>query len=156
MAKKKALPKDMSALFHAMPGTLAHIATKTNSLAILTNIVSEICPDLPEDVWHIANFKQNTLVIEVNSSVWSQRLQFERNNICRALALQTDNQFCFLEIKIAPYRNKKIPDKLAADKALHALAKGIPQSAADHLNEIAQHAPQSLKQKLERLAKLAR
>jgi len=99
MARKSKIPTDMSALFNSTSGTLAQIATKTNSLTILSDIVRQICPDLPEDVWKIANFKGKSLVIEVNSAVWSQRLQFERMNICRELTLVTENQFTRIKLK---------------------------------------------------------
>ena len=110
MARKSKIPTDMSALFNSTSGTLAQIAAKTNSLTILSDIVRQICPDLPEDVWKIANFKGKSIVIEVNSAVWSQRLQFERMNICRELTQVTENEFNQIEIKITPYRTK-IPAK---------------------------------------------
>lgn len=64
MARKTRKPSDMSELFQSSKGTLAQIAAKTNSLTILSDIVRQTCPDLPADVWHIANFKQKSLVIE--------------------------------------------------------------------------------------------
>ncbi len=154
MAKKSKQPKDMSALFNSSKGTLAQIASKTNSLTILANIVRQICPDLPADVWHIANFRQNTLVIEVNSSVWSQRLQFERFNICDALVRETDNQFNQIEIKVAPYR-KKVPTATAETTPMNHKPQHISQQTAAHLREVAQGAPDSFKVILERIAKLA-
>jgi hypothetical protein len=151
MARKTRKPSDMSELFQSSKGTLAQIAAKTNSLTILADIVRQTCPDLPADVWHIANFKQKSLVIEVTSAVWSQRLQFERMNICRELAIATDNTFDQIEIKVSPYRNKvvyKQEEKKA--EPLH-----ISQKTADQLLAVAKNAPESLKRKLEKLAKHA-
>ena len=71
----------MAALLKTSTGTLSHIQTKTNSLTLLATIVRQICPDLPADAFNIANCRQDTLIIEVKSPVWGQRLQFERNNI---------------------------------------------------------------------------
>ena len=101
MARKTKRPADMSALFQSTTGTLAQIATKTNSLNLLADIVRQICPDLPADAWHIANFKDKSLVIEVISSVWGQRLQFERNNICSKLSSVTEGAFTQIEIKVS-------------------------------------------------------
>lgn len=98
MARKSKIPTDMSALFNSTSGTLAQIAAKTNSLTVLSDIVRQICPDLPADVWKIANFRANAIVIEVNSAVWSQRLQFEKMNICRELIRVTDNVYNRVEI----------------------------------------------------------
>lgn len=148
MARKTRKPADMSDLFQTSKGTLAQIAAKTNSLTILSDIVRQTCPDLPADVWHIANFKQKSLVIEVTSAVWSQRLQFERMNICRELAIATDNNFDQIEIKVSPYRNKvsyQQDEKVA--QPLH-----ISENTASQLLAVAKNAPDSLKKKLEKLA----
>ena len=151
MARKTRKPADMSDLFQSSKGTLAHIAAKTNSLTILADIVRQTCPDLPADVWHIANFKQKSLVIEVTSAAWSQRLQFERMNICRELAVATDNAFDQIEIKVSPYRNKVT---YQTEVKVHEPLK-ISQNTADQLLAIAKNAPESLKKKLEKLAKHA-
>lgn len=148
MARKSKIPTDMSALFNSTSGTLAQITAKTNSLAILSDIVRQICPDLPEDVWKIANFKGKSLVVEVTSAVWSQRLQFERMNISRELAQVTDNQFNQIEIKVTPYRTK-IPEKTMLPEATN---NTISTTTASHLLEVAKNAPESLRKKLEKLA----
>ena len=151
MARKTRKPADMSVLFQSSKGTLAQIAAKTNSLTILADIVRQTCPDLPADVWHIANFKQKSIVIEVTSAVWSQRLQFERMNICHELARVTDNEFDQIEIKVSPYRNK------VTYKATAQLAEPlqITEQTAQQLLAIAKNAPDSLRKKLEKLAKHA-
>jgi hypothetical protein len=148
MARKSKIPTDMSALFNSTSGTLAQIASKSNSLAILADIVRQTCPDLPEDVWKIANFRQKSLVIEVNSAVWSQRLQFERMNICRSLSSATDGEFDHIDIKISPFR-QKIPTKTVLPDAI---ATVISQDTARQLLEVARTAPDSLRKKLEKLA----
>ncbi len=151
MARKTRKPSDMSELFQSSKGTLAQIAAKTNSLTILSDIVRQTCPDLPADVWHIANFKQKSLVIEVTSAVWSQRLQFERMNICRELAIATDNAFDQIEIKVSPYRNKVT---YQTEVKVHEPLK-ISKNTADQLLAVAKNAPESLKKKLEKLARHA-
>ncbi len=148
MARKSKIPTDMSALFNSTSGTLAQITAKTNSLTILSDIVRQICPDLPEDVWKIANFKSKSLVIEVNSAVWSQRLQFERMNICRELTQVTENQFNQIEIKVTPYRTK-VPEKTVIPEATNS---SISQATAKQLLAVAKNAPDSLRKKLEKLA----
>ena len=148
MARKSKIPTDMSALFNSTSGTLAQIAAKTNSLTVLSDIVRQICPDLPADVWKIANFRANAIVIEVNSAVWSQRLQFEKVNICRELVKVTDNTYNQVEIKITPFR-PKIPEKTIIPNAINST---ISAATAAHLLKIAETAPDSLRKKLEKLA----
>ena len=152
MARKSRIPTDMSALFNSTSGTLAQIAAKTNSLTVLSDIVRQICPDLPADVWKIANFRANAIVIEVNSAVWSQRLQFEKVNICRELIKVTDNTYNQVEIKITPFR-PKIPEKTIIPNAINST---ISAATAAHLLKIAETAPDSLRKKLEKLAAQAK
>ncbi len=164
MARKSKVPVNMSAILQSTTGTLAQIQTKTNSLSILANIVRQICPDLPESAWHIANFREQTLVIEVKSPVWGQRLQFERNNICQALIKSTDNSFNQIKIKVNPHGFTQVCHTVneanrnsehTQDKPVVLSAKSIHSAPAKHLLEIAQNAPKGLKEKLEKLAKVA-
>ncbi|MGK2231037.1 DUF721 domain-containing protein [Colwellia polaris] len=148
MARKSKIPTDMSALFNSTSGTLAQIAAKTNSLTILSDIVRQICPDLPADVWKIANFRANAIVIEVNSAVWSQRLQFERVNICHELVRVTNNEFNQLEIKITPFSTKVYEKKVRPNSGNTT----ISASTAEQLLKVAKNAPDSLRKKLEKLA----
>lgn len=111
MARRPKAPKDMSTLFNSTTGTLAQIQSKTNSLNLLSDIVRQICPDLPEDAFNIANFVQTTLIIEVKSPVWGQRLQFERNIICKELVKQTQGQFSQIDIKVNPQGHRQIPNQ---------------------------------------------
>ena len=152
MARKTKIPADMSVLFQSTTGTLAHIAAKTNSLAMLADIVRQICPDLPEDAWNIANFKDKSLVIEVISSVWGQRLQFERNKIAAELVKVTEGAFTKIEIKVSPYRNKVAPSKPQAPSK----TQFISTKTAEQLLEVAESAPEGLKKTLKRLAALAK
>ena len=151
MKRRTENPSDMSILLHSTQGTLAQIAKKTNSLSKLSTIVSQICPDLPQDVWWIANFKQNIVVIEVASSVWSQRLQFERNTIAQKLESVTNGEFRGIEIKISPYRSKReVIQRKESPKT-----QFISEQTASSLNQVAEKAPEKLKKSIKRLAALA-
>lgn len=155
----------MSALLQTTTGTLAQIQTKTNSLTVLADIVRQICPDLPADAFHIANCRQDTLIIEVKSPVWGQRLQFERNNICTALVTNTDGNFQKIEIKVNPqgFRQQRheITEKVRAEliqSAKIVAPKGntvVNEKTAKQFLDIAKNAPKGLKEKLEKLARVA-
>lgn len=155
----------MASLLQTTTGTLSHIQTKTNSLTILADIVRQICPDLPEDAWHIANCRQDTLIIEVKSPVWGQRLQFERNNICNALSNTTDGNFHKIEIKVNPQGFRQQRHEVT-EKNREALNKQTivntaenktvaNEKTAEQFLEIAKNAPKGLKEKLEKLARVA-
>lgn len=155
----------MSALLQTTTGTLAHIQTKTNSLTILADIVRQICPDLPEDAWHIANCREDTLIIEVKSPVWGQRLQFERNTICNALMSSTDGNFQRIEIKVNPqgFRQQRhdLTEKTRAELIKSTEVRPqqdnavVNEKTAKQFLDIAKNAPKGLKEKLEKLARVA-
>lgn len=170
MARRPKAPKDMSAIFNSTTGTLAQIQSKTNSLNLLSDIVRQICPDLPEDAFNIANFVHTCLIIEVKSPVWGQRLQFERNTLCKALNIQTQGQFSQIEIKVNPQGHRKLPNQqtyqqsfqqdiaqnINSGKNLNPQYTGSVQrmslNTASHMLDIAKNAPPGLKEKLEKLA----
>lgn len=156
MARRPKAPKDMSTLFNSTTGTLAQIQAKTNSLSLLSSIVRQICPDLPEDAFNIANFVQSTLVIEVKSPVWGQRLQFERNNICLQLIKETQGKFTKIEIKVNPQGHRQVPTQTTYQYIESAndnsSVKNISTSTVSQLLDIADKAPKGLKEKLQRLA----
>jgi hypothetical protein len=156
MARRPKVPKDMSTLFNSTTGTLAQIQSKTNSLSLLSDIVRQICPDLPEDAFNIANFVQSTLVIEVKSPVWGQRLQFERNNICRQLNEETQGKFTKIEIKVNPQGHRQVPSQKTyeyVDSAnKNSSVQNISTDTASRLLDIAKKAPKGLKETLQRLA----
>ena len=162
MARKSRTPIDMSTVLTSSSGTLAQIKAKTNSLAIMADIVRQICPDLPEDAFNIANLQQNTLVIEVKSPIWGQRLQFERNNICVALREQTDNQFHKIVIKVNPHAHRQAAQReksslnIEKNKAqANASINNLSSETAKQLLDVASSAPKGLKEKLEKLARAA-
>lgn len=165
MARKSKVPINMAALLKTKTGTLAQIQTKTNSLTTLADIVREICPDLPADAWHIANCRQDTLIIEVKSPVWGQRLQFERNTICNALINNTEGNFNKIEIKVNPqgFRQKRheVTAKNKAEllnstqKTEHKVQTSVNKKTEKQFLDIAKNAPKGLKEKLEKLALVA-
>ncbi|WP_286233470.1 DUF721 domain-containing protein [Thalassotalea sediminis] len=150
MARKNKLPSDASSLLKSSAGTLSQIAAKTKFLSQLENIIRQSCPDLPDEVWHISNVNKNTCVLGVSSAVWSQRLQFERMNICRQLSEITQGEFNQIEIKVRPFANKMSNNSSPSTERKH-----LSQNTAKQLEALAASAPDSLKQKLLRLAKLA-
>ncbi len=156
MARRPKAPKNMSTLFNSTTGTLAQIKEKTNSLNLLSSIVRQICPDLPEDAFNIANFVQSTLIIEVKSPVWGQRLQFERNNICKQLNDETQGRFTKIDIKVNPQGHRQTPNQTTyqAIKTTNTniSVQNISTTTASHLLDIAEKAPKGLKEKLQKLA----
>jgi hypothetical protein len=145
-------PEDLVNLLQSADSSLAKITQKTNVLFILANIVQETCPDLPTDAWKIANFRDNTLIIEAKSPVWGQRLQFERNKITQKLINASDGLFQKIEIKVTPPGQSKT---IIATNEQNLPTRKLSKNAANHIQTLANSAPESLKNKLLKLAKHA-
>ncbi|MGF1692828.1 DUF721 domain-containing protein [Photobacterium kagoshimensis] len=102
----------------------------------------------------VSNYRQQTLIIEVSSANWSMRLNFERNTLMNKLREQLLPQLKQIDIKVNP--------SLAADferkqhKAPDIIRKPITEKAAGYLLYTAQHAPDKVKARLERIAALAK
>jgi hypothetical protein len=155
MARKSKSPSDMSLLINSNKSTLAYITEKTNYLKVLNDIVKHTCPDLPEGVWHITNFNNKSVVVEVNSSVWSQRFQFERMKINQQLVDATQGKYTQIEIKVSPYRNTLRVKQIENNTSSLPQSANISKKTGDELRNIAEHAPKGLKEKLEKLAQHA-
>lgn len=140
-------PEDLTNLLKQTSGTLANFSSKATSLKILADIIHQSCPDLPENSWQVANFRDDLVIIEAKSPVWGQRLQFERNNIAQKLLTQTKGIFSKIEIKINPYGSRR-----EVKQPIQKPLKHMSQSSADHINSVAENAPPGLKEKLLKLA----
>jgi hypothetical protein len=166
MARKSKVPINMSTLLQTTTGTLAQIQTKTNSLTILADIVRHICPDLPVGAFQIANCREATMIIEVKSPVWGQRLQFERNKICNALIENTQGHFNQIQIKVNPQGFRQQRHDVTEKKQQQLLQSSssvkpehtnlfVNEKTAKQFMAVAKNAPKGLKEKLEKLAKVA-
>jgi len=149
MTRRNKSPKQMSTLLSSASGTLAQINQKTKALKKIASIVRQICPDLPVESWHIANFSDRKVIIEVGSSVWGQRLQFERNQIAQELAKQTNGIFDTVELKVNPYFNRKKVVKEEKEQP----KKSMSSQSSEQLIAVAESAPPALREKLLKLAK---
>lgn len=101
----------------------------------------------------VSNYRQGTLIIETASAAWSMRLNYERQQLIFKLREKSLPKLQDIEIKVNPAlaamtisKQNKIPD---------IIQKPITDVAAQHLLATAANAPEKVKRRLERLAKLA-
>lgn len=142
-------PEGLNELLHETKGPLASIAQRSQLLLKLTSVVHHICPDLPKDSFRLANITSHGIVIEAKSPVWGQRLQFERNGILKELQQFDGFESTHIEIKVVPFG---FPSQVQAPKP----KKQISTQAAEQLMQVAESAPASLKEKIEKLARHAK
>lgn len=144
-------PEDLADLFNDTNNHVANLTRKSHALGILTELVQHICPDLPTGSFRLANVKSNTIVIEAKSPAWGQRLQFERNTILREINNSTQYNYQRIDIKVVPFETAApITQEPIKPK------KQMSQKVANQLVEMANSAPESLKQKILKLAKHAK
>lgn len=155
MYRNSKKPIDVSSLINTTSGTLAQINQKTNFLKQITSIVRQICPDLPVDTWRIGNIRENTVIIEVNSAVWSQRLQFEKNRIAQTLSEASEGALNAIQLKVAPSFNKVANPVTSSEKKPEKPNKQMSETAASQLRYAADKAPKSLQEKILKLAEHA-
>ncbi|MFD2164967.1 DUF721 domain-containing protein [Thalassotalea euphylliae] len=151
MFRNNKKPSELASLLTKSSGTLAQINQKTNFLKKIDLIVRQTCPDLPEDTWQIANIKNETVVIEVRSAVWSQRLQFEKNNIALQLAYASEGAINQVQLKVSPFSHAYGQPIKEEDKP----KKHMSRHTAEQLEQVAASAPKSLQEKIRKLAKHA-
>ncbi len=154
MSRIEKTPQDLANLIRQSSGNLAGFSAKAKTLQTLDTIIADICPDIPDEIWQVANCRQETVILEVKSAVWGQRLQFERNRICQQLAKASQGQLTKLEFKVNPYGHRREEPQKAV-KEVDKPGKYMSENTAEQLQAVAKNAPAGLKEKLEKLAKHA-
>ncbi|PSW04614.1 DUF721 domain-containing protein [Photobacterium lipolyticum] len=101
----------------------------------------------------VSNYRQGILIIETSSAAWSMRLNYERNTLISQLRSNLLPKLVNIEIKVNP--ELAAVQKAKEDKMPDIVQKPISAVAAQHLLATAANAPEKVKAKLERLAKLA-
>lgn len=103
-----------------------------------------------QDQCRVANYRQGILVIELASSSWTWRLNYQKNQLIKDLRNQGLPNLKNIEFTINPELNT------LNDSSEHTnQRKPISSQTADHLTEIKHLASSKLSERLERLANLA-
>ena len=140
-------PQDLKTIL-SLTGGLPSITEKSELLIGLNHQVKQIlAPSVAAQI-KVANFRNSTLIIEVTNSAWAARVNFQKKSLLTKLQNETLSMLTAIEIKVNPSINTLKSDV----KVQH---RQLTQTAADHINTLAEHADGSLKEKLKRLAKLA-
>ncbi|WP_394172659.1 DUF721 domain-containing protein [Thalassotalea litorea] len=155
MSRIEKTPQDLAKLISESSGSLAGFSAKAKTLQSLTSIIANICPDIPEEIWQVANCRQETVILEVKSAVWGQRLQFERNRICQQISQASDGQLTKLELKINPYGHQRDAEPDVHAPPVQKTSKHMSKNTAEQLNMVAKNAPAGLQEKIRKLARHA-
>lgn len=101
----------------------------------------------------VSNYRQGVLIIETASAAWSMRLNYERNSLIKKLREKLLPKLASIEVKVNP--ELAAIETTKKDKTPDIVQKPISPLAAQYLLTTAEHAPDKVKARLERLAALA-
>ncbi|ABV35029.1 conserved hypothetical protein [Shewanella sediminis HAW-EB3] len=140
-------PQDLSQLLHQQ-GQMPNLAEKAELLLHLNHYVKQVLAGPVSQQLKVANLRQGVLVIETTSAAWAARINFQKAKILQQLQAETLPMLTAIEVKVNPslvlYETKpKIPQH------------HISETAASHIEALAEHTEGSLAEKLKRLAALA-
>ncbi|WP_255310663.1 MULTISPECIES: DUF721 domain-containing protein [unclassified Aliivibrio] len=122
----------------------------------LSRVLKDSLPAGCEDHCRVANYRQGSLVIEVSSSVWSTRINYERLAILSAFRQHGLPGLSNLEIKINPDLARSfVGEKPTIYKTEKQAKRELSAAAASALEMVAETASPKLKKRLESLAALA-
>ena len=140
-------PQDLSQLL-LQQGQLPSIAEKAELLLHLDHHVKQVITGPVTEQLKVANFRQGVLVIETSTAAWAARINFQKPKLLQQLQTETLPMLSAIEVKVNPSL------KMYETKSKQAHNQ-ISETAAAHIDALAEHIEGSLGQKLKRLAALA-
>ncbi|MCG9697763.1 DciA family protein [Shewanella sp. Isolate11] len=140
-------PQDLSQLLHQQ-GQLPTIAEKAELLLHLDHYVKQVITGPVTEQLKVANFRGGVLVIETTTAAWAARINFQKPKLLQQLQAETLPMLSAIEVKVNPGLNLTAPKSRQAHNH-------ISETAASHIQALAEHTEGSLGQKLKRLAALA-
>lgn len=155
MAKDKFAPKPLNDIIAGLSGRLSSYAGKSQALDKQQTLLTEfLSPNLAEKC-RVSNYKDGTLTIEAVSAPIALRLNYLKMDMQSHFRSNGLAELGQIKIIANPQSSQRLSKNNPAKKANATVAKKLPMSeqTSDYLNAIAQNAPPSLREKLERLAK---
>ncbi len=143
----KKSPQDLSQLIHQQ-GQLPSIAEKAELLLHLDHYVKQMITGPVTEQLKVANFRGGILIIETTTAAWAARINFQKPKLLQQLQAETLPMLSAIEVKVNPGLNLSV----SKPRETHNL---ISETAASHIQALAEHTEGTLGLKLKRLAALA-
>jgi len=155
MAKDKYAPKPLNDIMAGLSGRLSNYAGKSQALDKQQTLLTEFLSPNLADKCRVSNYRDSTLMIEAVSAPIALRLNYLKMDMLSHFRGAGMAELGQIKITANPQSSQRLTQNNAAKPANNTTAKKLPMSeqTADYLSAIAQNAPPSLREKLERLAK---
>ncbi|TMO86530.1 DciA family protein [Pseudoalteromonas spongiae] len=153
MAKNRFAPKPLGDVLTNLPNRLQQFSNKNQENKQLQNLLEQILDQNMLQKCTIANYQDGTLVLNAQSAAVAMRLNYMKMSLLSDFRRLGLPELCQIKIQTSPRSAKNLQANQQQQQSQEK--KRLTKSAQQSLLEVAQHAPDSLRLKLEKLAKLA-
>ncbi|ATC99762.1 MAG: DciA family protein [Pseudoalteromonas spongiae] len=153
MAKNRFAPKPLGDVLTNLPNRLQQFSNKNQENKQLQNLLEQILDQNMLQKCTIANYQDGTLVLNAQSAAVAMRLNYMKMSLLSDFRRLGLPELCQIKIQTSPRSAKSLQANQQQQQSQEK--KRLTKSAQQSLLEVAQHAPDSLRLKLEKLAKLA-
>lgn len=153
MAKDRFAPKPLEDVLSNLPNRLKQFSHKNKENKKLEEMLADILDANMFSKCTIANYEQGTLVLNAQSAAVAMRLNYIKMNMMSEFRKRGLPELGQIKIQTSP-RSAISSQKNNLTKAKPE-KKRISKETQQSLLEVAKNAPDSLREKLEKLAKLA-
>ena len=153
MAKNRFAPKPLGDVLTNLPNRLQQFSNKNQENKQLQNLLEQILDQNMLQKCTIANYQDGILVLNAQSAAVAMRLNYMKMSLLSDFRRLGLPELCQIKIQTSPRSAKSLQANQQQQQSQEK--KRLTKSAQQSLLEVAQHAPDSLRLKLEKLAKLA-
>lgn len=153
MAKNRFAPKPLGDVLTNLPNRLQQFSNKNQENKQLQNLLEQILDQNMLQKCTIANYQDGTLVLNAQSAAVAMHLNYMKMSLLSDFRRLGLPELCQIKIQTSPRSAKSLQANQQQQQSQEK--KRLTKSAQQSLLEVAQHAPDSLRLKLEKLAKLA-
>ncbi len=151
MAKNRFAPKPLGDVLTNLPNRLQQFSNKNQENKQLQKLLEQILDSNMLAKCAIANYQDGTLVLNAQSAAVAMRLNYMKISLLSDFRRLGLPELCQIKIQTSP----RSAINKTADNSQNQEKKRLTKNAQQSLLEVAEHAPDALKEKLKRLAKLA-
>ena len=151
MAKDRYAPKTLDDLMANMSSRMSSYIGKSQQLNNQQELLTQCVGATMAQKCRISNYRDSILIIEAQSAAVAMRLNYMKMSILSDLRKNGLPELSQIKIQTSPHAaaNQRAQEQKAQPVVN---SRVLSQQTADSLLEVAEHAPASLKAKLEKLA----